>query len=244
MKTAIVTGGTKGIGYAIADQLLQSGYKTIVNYASDNSNAQKVLNEWSSKYGGHIYVLHHSMETEDGILDYINNCKSLDLFSSGIDAIILNAGCTDRTAWSEMTWDQWMHVMNVNINAPAALLRHLDLYLNNGASVLFISSDMSIYPHAVSVPYTVSKAAVNGLTIALVKEYADRGIRVNALLPGFVDTPWQKKKDPDQRQRICEKVALHRFAEPNEIAKTAIDVLQSTYINGSLIKIDGGYCYK
>ena len=107
-----------------------------------------------------------------------------------------------------------------------------------------ISSDMSIYPHATSVPYTVSKAALNGLTLALVKEYCERNIRVNAILPGFVDTPWQKDKPEDQRQRICDKVALHRFAEPEEIADVVLSVMKASYINGALIKVDGGYCYK
>lgn len=244
MKTALVTGGTKGIGLAIVKILLDNGYSIIASYASDEKNAQNVQEELEKAYPGCIHIVKQSMEKEVDILCFIEECEQADLFKKGLDAVVLNAGCTDRTRWKELSWNQWMHVMDVNINAPACLLRSVDRFINENAAIVFISSDMSIYPHATSVPYTVSKAAVNGLTTALVKEYEDRKIRVNAILPGFVETPWQKNKPEDQKKRICEKVALHRFAEPFEISEIVFDVIKSTYINGSLIKVDGGYCYR
>jgi len=242
MKTAIVTGGTKGIGLSISDRLLKEGYRVIATYANDVANARNVENKYKESYLNKLYVIRQEMESENDIIQFLKHTE--DLLSEGIDALVLNAGCTDRTRWNEMTWDQWIHVMDVNINAPAALVRCLDSKINKNASLVFISSDMSIYPHASSVPYTVSKAAINGLTMALVKEYADRNVRVNAVLPGFVETPWQKEKPIDQRQRICDKVALHRFADPDEIAEVVLNIVNSTYINGSLIKVDGGYCYR
>lgn len=244
MKTALVTGGTKGIGLAIVKILLDNDYSIIASYASDEENAQNVREELEKVYPGCIHIFKQSMEKEEDILCFIEECEQADLFKKGLDAVVLNAGCTDRTRWKELSWNQWMHVMDVNINAPACLLRSVDRFINENAAIVFISSDMSIYPHATSVPYTVSKAAVNGLTTALVKEYEDRKIRVNAILPGFVETPWQKNKPEDQKKRICEKVALHRFAEPFEISEIVFDVIKSTYINGSLIKVDGGYCYR
>ena len=244
MKTAIVTGGTKGIGLSITQSLLGDGYRVITNFASDVKNAEEIRKKLEERYDKNIIVIRQAMEEEGDIAHFMDTLNQRGLLAEGLDALVLNAGCTDRTRWKELTWDQWMHVMNVNINAPAALARSLDPYLNEKASVVFISSDMSVYPHATSVPYTVSKAAVNGLTQSLVKEYADRGIRVNAILPGFVETPWQKEKPADQRQRICDKVALHRFADPDEIAQAVLSVIHSTYINGSLIKVDGGYCYR
>ena len=244
MKTAIVTGGTKGIGLSITQSLLGDGYRVITNYASDVKNAEEIRKKLEERYDKNIIVIRQAMEEEGDIAHFMDTLNQRGLLAEGLDALVLNAGCTDRTRWKELTWDQWMHVMNVNINAPAALARSLDPYLNEKASVVFISSDMSVYPHATSVPYTVSKAAVNGLTQSLVKEYADRSIRVNAILPGFVETPWQKEKPADQRQRICDKVALHRFADPDEIAQAVLSVIHSTYINGSLIKVDGGYCYR
>ena len=134
--------------------------------------------------------------------------------------------------------------MDVNVNVPAELIRQFDPVLQDNGNIIMISSDMSVYPHATSVPYTVSKSALNGLTLALVKEYCDRNIRVNAVLPGFVDTPWQKNKPEDQRKRICGKVALHRFAQPEEIAEVVYGITKASYLNGALIRVDGGYCYR
>lgn len=244
MKYGLVTGGTKGIGLAISQELLQHDYFVIINYAGDEENARKTEKYLSDLYGDCFVIIKQSIEDEKDVEIFIDKCKERNLLSNGLDAVVLNAGCTDRTYWRELTWEKWMHVMNVNINAPATLLRMIDSYINPEAGVLFISSDMSVYPHATSVPYTVSKAAVNGLTKALVKEYAEQRIRVNAILPGFVETPWQKNKPQDQKNRICDKVALHRFAEPEEIAQTAWSILNSTYINGALIQVDGGYCYR
>lgn len=244
MKTALVTGGTKGIGLAIVKTLLDNGYNVIASYASDEENALHVWKELGNAYPGKISIVKQSMERKEDITSFIEKCEQAGMLRNGLDTIVLNAGCTDRTRWKELTWEQWMHVMDVNINAPAHLLRSLDRFINEEAAIVFISSDMSVYPHATSVPYTVSKAAVNGLTIALVKEFETRKVRVNAILPGFVETPWQKNKPDDQRKRICDKVALHRFAEPSEIAEVVFDVIKSTYINGALIKVDGGYCYR
>ena len=171
MKTAIVTGGTKGIGLSITQSLLGDGYRVITNYASDVKNAEDVRKKLEESYDKNIIVIRQAMEQEGDIAHFMDTLNQKGLLAEGLDALVLNAGCTDRTRWKELTWDQWMHVMNVNINAPAALARSLDPYLNEKASVVFISSDMSVYPHATSVPYTVSKAAVNGLTQSLVKEY-------------------------------------------------------------------------
>ena len=244
MKKALVTGGTKGIGLAIVEELLDKGYFVITTYASDDANANLVNKKLCVRHEDRFVIIKKHMESENDIQTFIQQCNELHLLDQGLDVIVLNAGCTDRTRWGEMNWNQWMHVMDVNLNAPAALVREMDNALNDEASIVFISSDMSVFPHASSVPYTVSKAGINGLTKALVKEYADRAIRVNAVLPGFVDTPWQKEKPLEQKKRICDKVALHRFAEPDEIAEVVMNIISSTYMNGSLVQVDGGYCYR
>ena len=241
---AIITGGTKGIGLAITERLLKEGLIVIATYSSDSANAMAIKERLECKYPGQLSIIQKHLEVESDVRDFVNECREQNLLSAGLDFLVLNAGTTDRTKWNEITWDKWEHVMNVNINAPAQLVRELNDFINDKGSILFISSDMSIYPHATSVPYTVSKAAINGLTLALVKEYADKEIRVNAILPGFVETPWQKQKPEEQKKRICDKVALGRFANPAEIADIAFDILKSTYINGSLVKVDGGYCFK
>ncbi|MBQ3401952.1 MAG: SDR family oxidoreductase [Synergistaceae bacterium] len=243
MKTAIVTGSTKGIGLAISTALLGRGYFVFMNYANDSENAEAVKSKLSREYPGKFAVIHQPLETKEDVRRFHDEFTGHDEAGSGVDLLVLNAGCTDRAKWTELTWEKFSHVMDVNVNAPAELIRKFDGNLNNGGNIIMISSAMSVYPHAVSVPYTVSKSAVNGLTLALVKEYCGRNIRVNAILPGFVNTPWQKAKPEEQRQRICGKVALHRFAEPEEIAQAVMAIIDAGYINGALIPVDGSYCY-
>ncbi len=103
---------------------------------------------------------------------------------------------------------------------------------------------MGVHPHAVSLSYGVSKAAVHALTKNLVKSLAPVGIRVNAVAPGFVDTDWQKGKPAEIRQSIESKIALGRFCTPEEIADVYKMVIENQYLNGEIITVDGGYSYK
>ena len=100
---------------------------------------------------------------------------------------------------------------------------------------------MASVPHAVSVSYGVSKAALSSLSSNLVKFLAPEGIRINTVEPGFVDTPWQKGKPEEQRLRIEAKTALGRFAKPEEVADICLATLKNTYLTGSIIPVSGGY---
>ena len=158
--------------------------------------------------------------------------------------MILNAGATNRNSFSDMTIDEWNYVINVNLTMPFFIVQSLVDCIIKGGSILFIGAVMGIYPHAISIPYAVSKAGVHMLSRQLVKHLAPYKITVNTIAPGFVDTPWQKSKPLEQRIRIENKIALKRFALPEEIAQLCWDISQNAYINGSLLEIDGGYCYE
>lgn len=242
-KTAIVTGSTKGIGLAIGIELLKENYFVFFNYANDDDSANELAQRLNSNenYKNRFIIIKQKLENEEDVNKFYNNITQ---YKDKIDVLVLNAAITDRTLWSEVTWQQWERVMNINLNAPAALIRKFDKNFQTGGNIVFIGSLLGKSTHAVSISYSVSKAAVHGLTKALVKEYCERNIRINAILPGFVETQWQKNKPEAQRKRICDKVSLHRFAKPEEISKVVIDVINSTYINGALIDVNGGYDYR
>lgn len=103
---------------------------------------------------------------------------------------------------------------------------------------------MGIYPHASSLAYAVSKAAIHQMAKELVKVFAQRRITVNAIAPGFVNTSWQNDKPKEQRERIESKIALGRFGYPEEIANLCMTIIDTPYINGSVLEINGGYSYK
>ena len=103
---------------------------------------------------------------------------------------------------------------------------------------------MAVHPHATVLSYGVTKSAVCALAKNLVKEFEGTGTTVNAIIPGFVATPWQKEKPEEIKQNIYKKTAIHRFASVDEIVDAYRFCIDNPFVNGSLIEVNGGYCYK
>lgn len=241
MNIVLVTGGTKGIGKAIVLKYLHQGCYAIITYSSDDETAELFQRELDVNYKDKYEIIKADLSKieEVKIMCNIIRCKYRK-----IDYLILNAGATNRNSFSDMTIDEWNYVINVNLTMPFFIVQSLVDCIIKGSSILFIGAVMGIYPHAISIPYAVSKAGVHMLSRQLVKHLAPYKITVNTIAPGFVDTPWQKSKPLEQRIRIENKIALKRFALPGEIAQLCWDISQNAYINGSLLEIDGGYCYE
>lgn len=241
MNIVLVTGGTKGIGKAIVLKYLHQGCYAIITYSSDDETAELFQRELDVNYKDKYEIIKADLSKieEVKIMCNIIRCKYRK-----IDYLILNAGATNRNSFSDMTIDEWNYVINVNLTMPFFIVQSLVDCIIKGGSVLFIGAVMGIYPHAISIPYAVSKAGVHMLSKQLVKHLAPYKITVNTIAPGFVDTPWQKSKPLEQRIRIENKIVLKRFALPEEIAQLCWDISQNSYINGSLLEIDGGYCYE
>lgn len=241
MNIVLVTGGTKGIGKAIVLKYLHQGCYAIITYSSDDETAELFQRELDVNYKDKYEIIKADLSKieEVKIMCNIVRCKYRK-----IDYLILNAGATNRNSFSDMTIDEWNYVINVNLTMPFFIVQSLVDCIIKGGSILFIGAVMGIYPHAISIPYAVSKAGVHMLSRQLVKHLAPYKITVNTIAPGFVDTPWQKSKPLEQRIRIENKIALKRFALPEEIAQLCWDISQNAYINGSLLEIDGGYCYE
>ena len=241
MNIVLVPGGTKGIGKAIVLKYLHQGCYAIITYSSDDETAELFQRELDVNYKDKYEIIKADLSKieEVKIMCNIIRCKYRK-----IDYLILNAGVTNRNSFSDMTIDEWNYVINVNLTMPFFIVQSLVDCIIKGGSILFIGAVMGIYPHAISIPYAVSKAGVHMLSRQLVKHLAPYKITVNTIAPGFVDTPWQKSKPLEQRIRIENKIALKRFALPEEIAQLCWDISQNAYINGSLLEIDGGYCYE
>jgi len=240
MKYAIVTGSTKGIGKAIAVRLLEKGYFVILNYSKDDAAAE-LLKEEVKEYGDRYFVIKKTLSNYESAMEFVEVVKTI---TTNIDCIILNCGITDRSAFQDISKESWEHVMNTNLNVPFYLVQALEHMLSKGGNIIFIGSVLGIHPHASSLGYAVSKAAVHQMAKELVKVFAERGITVNAIAPGFVDTSWQKGKPEEQRKRIENKIALGRFGYPEEIANLCMTIIETPYINGSVLEINGGYSYK
>lgn len=229
MKYAAVTGSTAGIGYAIAKRLIDEGYFVFLNGRS--------YHDLDFPKERHRLIV-ADMSCENGVHAYVTEILKV---TNSLDCLVLNAGATCRTLFSEMEYCEWMKVMDTNLNMPFLLVQELHKHIAEDANIVFISSVLGLKPHSVSLAYGVTKAAVNAMAQGLVKEFLSRRVRVNSICPGFVATEWQKEKPDWLREKIEKKIALKRFAEPYEIADVCMSIIHNTYINGAVLSVDGGY---
>lgn len=227
MKYAVVTGSTSGIGYAVAKALISDGYFVFLN-------GRKRL---SADLPGESYMF---VKADVSVPHGVDTLAEAVLSrTDSIDSLVLNAGATCRKSMEYISYDDWQKVMDTNVNMPFLLVQRLMPNICRGGNVLFIGSAMGVKPHSSSLPYGVSKAAVISLAQNLVKEMP--GIRVNCICPGFVDTDWQQQKPEWLKEKISSKIALKRFADPDEIADMCIKIMSNTYMNGAVVNVDGGY---
>lgn len=236
---ALVTGGTKGIGLAITKMLLKEGYSVTATYAHDEIWAQEIQTNLSEQ-GYSIEVFLASQDDKQQMKELVGHMVQ----KGNLDCVICNAGATDRTSFQELSDEAWERVMQINVNSNMSLIRDLYEYIADNARIIFIGSILGVLPHSISLAYGVSKAAEIALAKNLVKEFASTGTTVNVITPGFVDTDWQKSKPDNIRKNICDKTAVGRFAQPDEIAEAVKFCVHNGFVNGSVIEITGGYNYK
>lgn len=240
-KYVFITGGTKGIGKAVAECLAKAGYQLILTYSADQETAVNTQQELHSKYQVPVSVIqadNSDLHAIDAIAAYLEE-KEIYL-----DAIVMNAGTTCRDSFEQMQYKDWERVFCTNVHFPVFLLQRIVSRIRKGGSVVFTGSLMGIEPHSVSLAYGVTKSAVHSLVKNLVKFLVPYEVRVNGVAPGFVDTEWQKNKPKEIRQNIERKVALGRFCDPMEIAEVYKMLIENSYFNGEVIVVDGGYSYK
>ena len=213
-KFILITGGTKGIGKAVASCLGKAGYNLILTYASDQATAEEV------------------------------RCELVGRFDIQVSILRADAGMTCRDPFEELSFEDWDRVFFANIHFPIFLLQKIVGRINKGGSIVFTGSLMGIQPHSVSLAYGVTKSAVHALVKNMVKFLVPYELRVNAVAPGFVDTEWQKTKPAEIRRNIENKVSLGRFCDPDELAEVYKMLIENSYFNGEVVVVDGGYSYK
>lgn len=240
-KYVLITGGTKGIGKAVATCLAKSGYNLILTYASDSGNAAVVGHELEQLYPVTVLLLQANIAKNESIEIIGQYLIEKDIY---LDALIFNAGLTCRDPFEEIKEEEWFKVFYANVHFPVFLLQRIVTRINPGGCIIFTGSLMGILPHSVSLAYGVTKSAVHALVKNLVKFLVPYQLRVNGVAPGFVDTEWQKTKPAEIRKNIEGKVALGRFCNPDELAEVYKMLIENRYFNGEIVVIDGGYSYK
>jgi 3-oxoacyl-[acyl-carrier protein] reductase len=238
-KVVLVTGASKGIGAAIAVRFAMGGYKVVINYNSDKEGALKTLEEVSKYSEGIIVKCDITNDIE------INNMFNEIIDKYGrLDVLVNNAGIAIDTTFDDKTRENFIKTLDTNLVGPFMLSKLVGNYMrdNKSGSIINISSTNGIdtyYPY--SLDYDASKAGLISLTHNLASYYAPY-VRVNAVCPGWVDTPMNKSLSNEFKEEEINKTLLHIFADPSEIASLAyfLSSDKASYINDSIIKIDGG----
>lgn len=231
MKYAVVTGGTSGMGLGVAKMLVDKGYHVITTYVGP------VFNNKMENYEAHLV----NQANREEVYAFINYVKAK---IDHLDCLICNAGMSIRKSFTDTTDEDWDRQMEVAVNSHYIMIREFFPIIPAGSRIIFTGSQMAVHPHATVLAYGVTKSAVCALSKNLVKEFEGTGTTVNTIVPGFVATPWQKEKPEEIKQNIYKKTAIHRFATVDEIVDAFKFCIDNPFVNGSMIEVNGGYCYK
>jgi 3-oxoacyl-[acyl-carrier protein] reductase len=240
-RSAIVTGGTRGIGKAIVLELARRGANVAFNYSKSVDEAEKLKSEIEA-LGVKAFAAQCDVASTEAAAEFVGQVK--EAFGS-IDYLVNNAGITRDQLIMRMKEDDWDAVIDTNLkgawNFSKAVLRPM-MRNENGGSILNISSISGVVGMLGQSNYSASKAGMIGLTKSLAKEVASRKITVNALAPGMVDTDIVSDMNANFREKILAQIPLGRFATIDETAQIACFLLSDSarYITGQVIVADGG----
>lgn len=238
-KVAIITGGTRGIGFAIAKKYLENNAKVII-FGSRNETVEKALKELKSL--NHKYEVdgyYPNLTDEQNIEDTFNEIESK---YGHIDILVNNAGISSRTKIEDYTDEEYEKISNLNIKSVYVCSKTAVKYLKKTKGVILNTSSMvSIYGQPSGVMYPTSKFAVNGMTKSLARELAPLGIRVNAVAPGITNTDMVKNLPKEMIEPLIKTIPLGRIGEPEDIANAYLFLGSdmASYISGVILSVDG-----
>ena len=239
-KTAIVTGAAKGIGRAIAIKLASLGANIVLNYRSSEEAAIEVEEE-IKKYGVDVLRYKCDIRNIDEVEGLINAAK--ERFQV-IDIMINNAGITKDTLIMRMKEEDFDSVINTNLKGVFNCLKCISpiMLKQKCGKIVSISSVVGIVGNAGQVNYAASKAGVIGMTKSLAKELGARGITVNAVAPGFIETDMTDKLKDNYKEEAKKNIPLRRFGQVEDVANVVSFLVsnESDYITGQVIHVDGG----
>jgi 3-oxoacyl-[acyl-carrier protein] reductase len=241
-KVAIVTGASKGIGAAIAKALAGAGAKVIVNYASSEAGANAVVEAIVAE-GGRAVAVHGDVGNPLEARGLIN--AAIKAFGR-LDIVVNNSGVWDIVQIENVTEEQFRRSFDVNVLGPLVLIQEALKHLGEGASIINISSNATTLHPPGSVVYTATKSALEGMTSVLAKELGPRKIRVNAILPGMVDTEGNRSKGfvgSDIERYAVSQTPLGRIGQPQDIADVAVFLASddARWMTGERLLASGGF---
>ncbi len=237
-KVALVTGASRGIGKAIAISLGKLGAEVIVNYSASDASAEEVVKSINEK-GGSSYKLKFDVSDEESVNKAVNQ---IIRDSGKIDILINNAGITRDGLLMRMKASQWDEVLNTNLKGVFLCTKNVSKFMikQRSGKIINITSIVGLIGNPGQANYSASKAGVIGFTKTCAKEFASRGIKVNAIAPGFIETEMTENLNTDD---LLKMIPLGKLGSTDQIASLVNFLVSSDaseYITGQTISIDGG----
>lgn len=238
-KVAVITGSARGIGRAVAEKMAEAGAKVVISDILEDG--VKTAEEISKKYGVETSFVVANVAVMDGAKELISTV--LEKFGK-IDILVNNAGITRDGLFLRMKEEDFDKVLAVNLkgvfNCTQAVFR--TMIKQRSGSIINMASVIGITGNIAQVNYAASKAGVIGLTKSVAKEGAKRGVRVNAVAPGFIRTEMTEGLKDDVQEKILTQIPMGEMGTPEDVANTCLFLASdmSKYITGKTIPVDGG----
>lgn len=239
---AVVTGGVRGVGKGVVLALANAGARVITCYATSEDKAEELRAELAEIGEGHL-VVRADLANEDTLREFAA-LVARELGS--VNLLVNNAGAISHIPFGKLDLGEWDRVLRTNVTAPYLLTQELFEAFAPGASIINIGSKAVDAGIPLRSHYTASKAAVQGLTRSLAKEFGGHGLRFNTLALGVIATEAMDKMPAEQaelmRERYSAKTALGRLGTPDEVAGAVLWLASdlSRYVTGSTVSVDGG----
>ena len=235
-KIALVTGGSRGIGKACALELARAGYDVVINYAGNEEAANKTVEEIKAlgvEAAAYKFDVSNAEQVNAGIAEIVEKFGR-------IDVLVNNAGITRDGLFMRMSEENWNAVINTNLSSAFYVSQPVVKVMmkQRSGAIVNMASVVGVSGNAGQANYSAAKAGLIGLTKTLAKELGSRGIRVNAVAPGFINTDMTKDLDTS---KFLDFIPLKRLGEVEDIAKTVkFLAADADYITGQVIEVDGG----
>ena len=237
-KTALITGGSRGIGKAIVEKYLAEGAKVAFTYRSSSAKADAIVE--AAQAGDRLKAYQSDASNYASSEDLVK--QVLEDFGT-VDILINNAGITKDTLMLRMGEEHWDQVIEVNLKSVFNLTKHLlkPMLKNRGGSIINMSSVVGVFGNAGQANYAASKAGIIGFTKSIAKEVGSRNIRCNAIAPGFIATEMTNELDEKTKETYTASIPLKRFGSGEDVANACVFLGSdhSNYISGQVLSVCG-----